>query len=231
MSDLILKDYDIKEIITSILFVNGEGIDVDYLAEKLQISRKAIDKEIAELKNKYRDESGLHLISYKNKIQFTSNPKYSDYIMEVLNPIKEKQITRTALETLAIICYKQPVTKTEIENLRGSSSDYAIAILLKNDLITVLGRKDAVGKPLLYGTTDEFLKRFELQDLNELPDYDTILDKISVIREQTDSLYNDFEISESLENNEAVQEDNKSLQIEEEALPDFLNDEDVQYIS
>ena len=225
MSDLLVKDYDVKEIIVSVLFVNGEGIDIDYLAEKLQISRKKIDKEIEELKNKFRDDSGLHLISYKNKIQFTSNPKYSECIMEVLNPIKEKQITRTALETLAIICYKQPITKTEIEDLRGSSSDYALAILLRNNLITVLGRKDAVGKPLLYGTTEEFLKRFELQDLNELPDYDAILDKISVIKDQTDSLYNDFELPDE------SMSDNAIAQIEEEAIPDFLTDEDVEYIN
>lgn len=225
MSDLLVKDYDVKEIIVSVLFVNGEGIDIDYLAEKLQISRKKIDKEIEELKNKFRDDSGLHLISYKNKIQFTSNPKYSECIMEVLNPIKEKQITRTALETLAIICYKQPITKTEIEDLRGSSSDYALAILLRNNLITVLGRKDAVGKPLLYGTTEEFLKRFELQDLNELPDYDAILDKISVIKEQTDSLYNDFELPDE------SMGDNATAQIAEEAIPDFLTDEDVEYIN
>ena len=124
-------------------------------------------------------------------------------------------MTRAALETLAIIAYKQPITKLEIEDIRRVNCDYAVQILVDQNMIEVVGRKDAVGKPLLFGTTENFLKRFNLKDLAELPDYDGLLERIKVIEEgedkpQSDSLYNEFslpdeEIPEFLKNEEGVQ--------------------------
>ena len=153
------------------------------------------------------------IIKYKNKVQLTSNPLYADYISEVLNPVREKSLTRAALETLAIIAYKQPITKLEIEDIRRVNCDYAVQILVDQNMIEVVGRKDAVGKPLLFATTENFLKRFNLEDLGQLPDYEQLLERIKVINEeekeepQSDSLYNEFELKT-------------------EELPDFLKDED-----
>ena len=210
----------LKDIIFSVLFVAGEGVEKSFIAEKLGVTEKDVDKCLEELKKEYQRDRGIHIITYKNKIQLASNPEYADFIGQVLNPIREKTLTRAALETLAIIAYKQPITKLEIEEIRGvNNCDYAIQILIDQNVIEVVGRKDAVGKPLLFGTTDAFLKRFNLQDLAELPDYDGLLERIKVIQDETlnqtgDSLYNEFKLPE------------------EEELPDFLKDvEGVEKVS
>lgn len=204
---------ELKEIVLSILFVAGDGLDKDFILQKLEISPKELDEIVEELCKEYNGEKGIHVIKYKNKVQLASNPQYAEYISEVLNPVREKSLTRAALETLAIIAYKQPITKLEIEDIRRVNCDYAVQILVDQNMIEVVGRKDAVGKPLLFGTTENFLKRFNLTDLADLPDYEQLLERIKVINEEEiknsegDSLYNEFE-----------------LQTEE--LPDFLKDED-----
>ena len=204
---------DLKEIILSILFVAGNGLDKEFILQKLEITPKELEEVIDELCKEYNNEKGIHVIKYKNKVQLASNPLYADYISEVLNPVREKSLTRAALETLAIIAYKQPITKLEIEDIRRVNCDYAVQILVDQNMIEVVGRKDAVGKPLLFGTTETFLKRFNLQDLAELPDYEQLLERIKVINQeeinaaQSDSLYNEFELKT-------------------EELPDFLKGED-----
>ncbi len=205
---------NLDEIIFSVLFVAGEGVEKSFIAEKLNLTEEEVEKTIQSLKKKYSGDAGVHIITYKNKVQLASNPAYADYIGEVLNPIREKTLTRAALETLAIIAYKQPITKLEIEEIRGvNNCDYAIQILVDQGVIEVVGRKDAVGKPLLFGTTDGFLKRFNLQDLAELPDYEGLLERIKVIetgddQQKSDSLYNEFKLPD------------------EEEIPDFLKDEE-----
>ena len=203
----------LNDIVLSILFVAGEGIEKSFIAEKLNLTEKEIDKAIDELEKTYSGDRGIHIIRYKNKVQLASNPAYADYISEVLNPIREKSLTRAALETLAIIAYKQPITKLEIEDIRRVNCDYAVQILVDQNMIEVIGRKDAVGKPLLFGTTENFLKRFNLKDLAELPDYDSLLERIKVIeagedqQPKSDSLYNEFPLPD-------------------EEIPDFLKNED-----
>ena len=184
----------LSEIIEGILFVNGNGVELKFIAEKLDVKLDDVKKAVEELKKKHTEESGIQVITYKDKVQLTSNPKYAEEISLVLNPIKEKALTKAALETVAIIAYQQPITKAEIEVVRGSSSDYAIQILLSHNLIEVVGRKDAVGKPLLFGTTEEFLKRFELQSLDDLPKYEELLEQIQVIKKDSNGLYREFEV-------------------------------------
>ena len=184
----------LSEIIEGILFVNGNGVELKFIAEKLDVKLDDVKKAVEELKKKHTEESGIQVITYKDKVQLTSNPKYAAEISLVLNPIKEKALTKAALETVAIIAYQQPITKAEIEVVRGSSSDYAIQILLSHNLIEVVGRKDAVGKPLLFGTTEEFLKRFELQSLDDLPKYEELLEQIQVIKKDGNGLYREFEV-------------------------------------
>lgn len=208
---------NLKDIVLSILFVAGEGIEKDFILQKLNITEKELDKAIDELKKEYSGDKGIHIIFYKNKYQLASNPLYADYISEVLNPIREKSLTRAALETLAIIAYKQPITKLEIEDIRRVNCDYAVQILVDQNMIEVVGRKDAVGKPLLFGTTENFLKRFNLTDLGMLPDYESLLERIKVIeagedeKPKSDSLYNEFplpveeEVPEFLKGEEGVE--------------------------
>ena len=147
-----------------LLFVSGDGLDKNYIIEKLGLDKKELDEAITVLKEKYTGTSGIHLIEYKNSIQFTSNSEYAEDISIVLNPIRERALSKATLETVAIIAYKQPITRLDVEEIRGVNSDYAIQQLLQHNMIEVVGRKDAVGKPLLFGTTDEFLKKFELKD-------------------------------------------------------------------
>lgn len=211
--------YNLKDVLFSILFVAGDGIEKSFLSEKLQVSQKELEKALQELKNDLSGDKGIHLIEYKNKVQLASNPNYANYISDVLNPIREKSLTRAALETLAIIAYKQPITKLEVEDIRRVNSDYAVQILVDQNMIEVVGRKDAVGKPLLFGTTDSFLKRFNLSDINQLPDYEELLERIKTIRAEEDE-----------NKQETLFKNVDNIEFEED-LPDFLKGEDVQSIS
>ena len=210
----------LDEFLESILFVSGNGLKVEELAGILEIKKADINAAVARLKEKYGGKSGIHLISYNGKIQFASNPEYSDVVAAVLNPIRERDLSNAALETIAIIAYRQPVTRLDIEQIRGVSSEYCVQLLLKNNLIEVVGRKESPGKPLLFGTTDEFLKRFQLEDISQLPDYETLLESIRVLGgegEEKRSIYNEYEIPDE----EAAEPE---LPAEEE-VPDFLAEE------
>ena len=212
--------YNLKEVLKAILFVAGDGIEKDLLAEKLELSLKELNEVIEELKEEYSGENGIHLIEFKNKIQFSSNPNFADYISDVLSPVREKMLTRAALETLAIIAYKQPVTKLDIEDVRRSSSDYAVQVLMDQDMIEIVGRKEAVGKPLLFGTTENFLKRFNIKNIEELPDYESLLERIKVIRTEEDEVQR-----------ETLFRSADEFKFEDEQVPDFLEGEDVEVIS
>ena len=215
----------IDEILESLLFLSGNSLKVADVATQLEVKTADVNAAVKRLKEKYGGKSGIHLLSFNGKIQFATNPAYSDVVACVLNPIRERDLSNAALETIAIIAYRQPVTRLDIEQIRGVNSEYTVQMLLKNNLIEVVGRKEAVGKPLLFGTTDEFLKRFQLESLDELPDYETLLESIKVIGEKNDesrSIYNEYEIPD--------EETSEELPAEEE-VPDFLKDEkDLQKV-
>jgi len=177
---------ELSQELEAILFLSGEGLSIKYIAEKLQKSEKAVTAAVEELREKYNNTSGIQIIKYQNNIQFTTNPAVSDAVSAVLNPVKERNLTRAAMETLGIIAYKQPITKIEIDDIRGVASDYGIQVLMQNNLIEIVGRKEALGKPLLYGTTHDFLKRFELPSIDNLPSYEDLLKKIKTIGTNVD---------------------------------------------
>jgi len=182
---------ELTQEIEAILFVAGEGLSVEFLSEKLSVFPENVTAAMDEIRGKYSGESGVHLIKYRNSFQFSTNPDVAEAVANVLNPVRERNLTRSVMETMAIIAYKQPITRLEIDEVRGVDSTYSIDILLQNNLVEVIGRKDTVGKPLVYGTTDEFLKRFGLDDIDNLPSYEELLDKIKVIQTNFDgNLYN-----------------------------------------
>lgn len=200
--------FNLKEVLRAVLFVAGEGVEKEYLAEKLDVSTKELEKALSELEKECSGECGIHLIRYKNKVQFSSNPNFANYVSDVLSPVREKSLTRAALETLAIIAYKQPVTKLEIEDIRRVNCDYATQALLDQNMIEIVGRKDAVGRPLMFGTTEAFLKRFNIESVDALPDYDELMERIKVLhdeedeKEQSDSLFrnvDDFHFEDETE--------------------------------
>ena len=217
---------EIAKIIEGVLFVSGEGVEIDEFKTKFDMNDREFNKCLDILKQKYNEDSGINIIQYKTKVQFCSNPQIVDNIAEILNPIRERSLTKAALETVAIIAYKQPITRLEIENIRGANSDYAIQLLQSNNLIEVVGRKDTVGKPLLFGTTENFLKRFELQSIEALPNYNELLDRIRVIHSEGDSLYREFTIPEEDED-----KSNKREEIaNDNATDNPIQDEDSENI-
>ncbi len=169
---------DLTNTIEAIVFASGDAVPVRYIVEKLNVTLDEANAAIEELKERYRDR-GICVLTFNGKVQMASDPRYKDRISDVLIPIREKELTKTVLECAALVAYKQPVTKPEIEDIRQVSCDYAIKILLDIGMIEAVGRKDAVGKPILYATTDEFLKRFKLNSIDELPDYDELMAQIA----------------------------------------------------
>ena len=209
-------------VLEAILFASGKEVEIDFLLEKLQISRVAFEKALKSLQDKYSGDCGINVIKFKNKLQFATNPKYIDDVAEVLNPIREKELTKAMLETLSIIAYKQPITRLEIEEIRGVDCTYAVQTLSKMNMIEVVGKKDAVGKPLLFGTTDEFLKRFSLSDLSDLPSFESLTDRIQTIATPDgDSQLFDMKSNENINFEETSPK---------EEIPEFLQGEDVDVI-
>jgi segregation and condensation protein B len=215
------KMENLQNIIESVLFVAGEPISISDLCFKFEVDQKEVEEAIENLKFKYDGKSGIKLLCFNNKIQFSSNPDYVEQVSLVLNPIRQRNLTKATLETIAIIAYKQPVTRLDIESVRGVNSDYAINILLEHKLIEIVGHKDAVGKPALFATTDEFLKRFGISSTSELPDYDKLLEDIEKIKENySDSLFNRFEpvIPSQEELDKQLTEISKTETIEDDEL-------------
>lgn len=225
---------NLTNIIEAIVFASGEAVPVKFIVEKLDCSIKDVNASISELKEKYSEDSGIHLLTFNGKLQFATNPKYKNPVSDVITPIKEKEFTRTILECAALIAYKQPITKPELEEIRQVSCDYAIHTLLELEMIAPCGRKDAVGKPILYATTDNFLKRFKLNSIDELPDYDELMAQIaelnsSILSQDEDDgnyLYHKDEYIE--EATEDASEESKSDNVTEDGyeIPDFITEED-----
>ena len=197
---------EIAKIIEGVLFVSGEGVPIEEFKTRFEMNDREFNKCLDIIKEKYNKDSGVNVITYKNKVQLCSNPDIAENIAEILNPIRERSLTKAAMETVAIVAYKQPVTRIDIENIRGVNCDYAIQLLQANNLIEVVGRKDTVGKPVLFGTTETFLKRFELNSIEELPNYNELLDRIRVIHSDGESLYREFKIPDEEQTESQVEE-------------------------
>ena len=230
----------LTSIIESILLVSGKQVAISDIADKLEVSDKEILNAVKSLQEKYSGDSGIQLLTFNKKLQFCSNPNNAEQVSSVLNPIKERELSKSMLEVAAIIAYKQPVTRIDLEEIRGNS-EYAVQKLLELGVIEPVGRKDAVGKPVLFGTTDKFLKRFQISSLDELPDYDELINKIQFIHganaSNDDYLYRkDVYVDESAVTNdvESISESNSSNEdfdlpdMSEEEIPDFLKGEEIE---
>lgn len=187
-------------IIEAIVFASGKGITKAEILEKTDITKKRLDQIVEDLKEKYApDKGGIVFLETAGTLRFVTAPDVGDEVAEVLKPLKERELSRSLLEVMAIVAYKQPVTRLEIDDIRSASSDYAITMLLKANLITVVGRKDAIGRPLLYGTTDDFLVKFQLSDLSELPSVKEVQERIKVLEEdmrQSRELFPEKEVND-----------------------------------
>ncbi len=235
---------NIEQIVEAIIFSSGTPIAKADIIDKVpDLTHQKLNSIIRTLQKRYGGDSGVVLLEFNGKVQFSSNPKYGDVVADVLTPLKEKELTRTLLEVLATVAYKQPITRMEIDDMRGgTNSEYALSGLLKAGLVQAVGRKDTVGRPLLYGTTDEFLKKFQLTDITDLPDYSEILEKLILINAPiSDSLFH----NRTIEDESAIEDEERQPQPElseaasdsvgedddffedDDELPDFLVGEDI----
>jgi len=167
-----MKREEIKYIIEAVMFAYGDPIGIKELNTIIndELSSKEIEIMKNDLINEYREkERGLQIIKLEDKYQMCTNTKYANFINKIVEPQKKKSLSQATLETLTIIAYKQPITKLEIENIRGVKCDKAISTLCDNNLIVEAGRLEKIGRPIIYKTTDEFLKSLELEKLEDLP--------------------------------------------------------------
>ncbi len=178
----------IKSAFESMLFVWGEPLDVKVVAEIFNMNWKDAYDCFKELQREYAEEArGIVIREVDKKFQFVTNIENSEYVERLCNPVKEKKLSQSALEVLAIIAYKQPVTKGEIESIRGIKCERVIEGLARKNLIEDKGRSSGIGRPILYGTTDFFLKNFGFKDLKDLPDIEDI-DRAIHLEEDPDQL-------------------------------------------
>lgn len=156
--------------IEAILFSVGEAIDIKELAKVLELEVSDLSKIIDDMAEKYKDDNrGIHIVRLENAVQLCTKNEYYDILTKVVNMPQKHSLTDSLMETLSIVAYKQPVTRQEIEAIRGVSCVHAINKLVEYKLIAEVGRLDAVGRPILFGTTEDFLRSFGVTSMDELP--------------------------------------------------------------
>lgn len=181
----------IKSQIETLLFLSGEPISLKSLAKIFGKDSGAIKSLIDELITEY-EKRGIIITESLNEYQFTINPQNFEIAQDFVSPVRLKKLSQSALETLAIIAYKQPVRKSAIESIRGVKSDKVIENLIAKGFVKISGEDDSIGRPKLYATTKKFLRKFNLGSLKELPDIGEIDDIIKQGSEETEDSKEDF---------------------------------------
>ncbi|MFZ5640881.1 MAG: SMC-Scp complex subunit ScpB [Bacillota bacterium] len=198
----VLFPKETKAAIECLLFVSKEPVSKKTLAQILELNPEDILALVKELQQEYRDR-GVQILEIANGYQMCTRPDFAPYIEQLYKPQASYGLSRAALETLAIIAYKQPITRAEVEAIRGVKIDSSLGTLVEKNLVREVGRKDGPGRPMLFGTTPAFLKYFGLMDLDELPDPDEFV----TLNAQPDQLDMDREDS-AAETEEPEYEDN-----------------------
>ena len=161
---------ELAKIIEAILFVSGEPVQLGAVARALEVTELEVSAAADELTSDYDyNRRGICLKRFGSHIQLSTRPDYAPQIEKLLQPIQKQSLSQAALETLAVVAYKQPVTRLDIEAVRGVKCDYSVQSLMNKGLIEEVGRKETLGRPILYGTTDAFLSHFGLTSLEDLP--------------------------------------------------------------
>ena len=159
----------------AILFTMGNAVEVERIAKALGMSTEATRKRLLAMKEKYdKDERGIRIIELEDSFQMCTDPDLYEYLIKIAKQPKKIVLTDVVLETLSIIAYKQPITRIELEKIRGVKCDHAVNKLIEFNLVKEVGRLDAPGRPLLFGTTEEFLRRFGVSSVEELPEVNPV---------------------------------------------------------
>ena len=160
----------LKGRIEAILFVAGEAVSLKDMAKALAVGEKELKSALEEIGSEYDyEQRGFMLKRFGDKVQLATRPLYAEDMLRLLQPVQQQSLSQAAMETLAVVAYKQPVTRAEVEQIRGVKCDYSLQSLTAKGLIAEAGRKDTIGRPILYATTDTFLSHFGLATLEDLP--------------------------------------------------------------
>lgn len=222
MSNIDVKQYefnelsrksDIKSAIESMLFVSGEPLPLRELSNNLELKEKNVEEILNEMANEYEDKSrGIRLISINGAYQLVTKSENTDFVQKLLKKNKKHSLSQASIESLAIIAYKQPITRIDIDEIRGVKSESAIARLIERGLIKDIGRLEVPGRPILYGTTDEFLRQFGLQTIKELPSLDLYSDEetqssIDLLNKAIEDMESEEDDSENNDNVNNIEEE------------------------
>lgn len=181
-----MENKQAKAIIEAILFAIGESVPVSKLAEVTGKSVKETKTILEEMKQQYAQEDrGIVLLELEDSVQLCTKPELYEYLIQVAKTPRRLSLSDSVLETLSIVAYKQPVTRLEVERIRGVNCEHALNRLVEYDLITELGRLDAPGRPLVFGTTEQFLRCFGVKSLEELPELSTL--QVEEFKEQAEA--------------------------------------------
>ncbi|HWZ03056.1 MAG TPA: SMC-Scp complex subunit ScpB [Mucilaginibacter sp.] len=184
---------DIEQYIEALIFVSEQSIRTEEIIYCLQSAFEQdftideINGYIGNISKRYQDKNfAIELVKLSNGYQFLTKKNYHQVISLLQAQRSKKKLTQAALETLAIIAYKQPVTKTDVEQIRGVNCDYSVQKLLEKELISIVGKSDAIGKPILYGTSPIFMDYFGINNISELPQIKDFTDNTQSIGEQSE---------------------------------------------
>lgn len=227
-----MEDQEAKSIIEALLFMAGEPVTLDSIRKIIEIDKYNTERLVKELINTYSiNNTGLFIVEVAEGYQMVTNPACAPWVRKLLATAVPKKLSQSSLETMAIIAYKQPIIKAEIEAIRGVNSDGVIKTLLEKRLIKIHGRREVPGRPLMYGTTNEFLQYFGLKDLSELP---TLKEFQEVdMPEPSEAVPEDFAepvsyVEKSEEDAAPVEPAHEEVQSQAEDIPRSDNDEEEE---
>ena len=175
----------LEAAIEAVLFTMGESVELTQIASAIQQDKETTRKLLNNMMDRYQEEDrGIQIIELEQSYQMCTKKEYYECLIRLALHPKKPALTDVMLETLSIIAYRQPITKLEIEKIRGVKSDHAVNKLIEYNLVCELGRLDAPGRPLLFGTTEEFLRRFSVQSLDDLPGIEP--EKLETFKEEAE---------------------------------------------
>ncbi|NLY85897.1 MAG: SMC-Scp complex subunit ScpB [Tissierellia bacterium] len=177
-----MENRELKSIIEALLFTWGDPLELKDIASIIEKEESQVEKLLEEMISEFDyNRRGIRIMKINNSYQLSTRPEHFEWIKKLSSPKFTKSLSNAALETLSIIAYRQPIIKSDIEAIRGVRCDKAIETLIERGLVVELGRLEKVGRPILYGTTDLFLKTFGLESLDQLPpleDFNNSLDNL-----------------------------------------------------
>lgn len=166
---------EIQAIIEAVLFASGDPVEIEHLADIVDVDKRSLREILKKMMDNYNYERrGIHIIRMEDSYQMCTRGEYFEYVSRLAEPPRKQNLSNAALEVLSIVAYKQPVTRSSIEHIRGVNCDYIVNRLIERNFIEEKGRLDAPGRPILFGTTQHFLRSFGVASLDELPEFDSL---------------------------------------------------------